>query len=270
MEAYLIENEDILILDDNNFSSVEVLDVELALKKSRRDRDGRIDILAKYGGEYLGIIELKKEEVNENSLSQLKDYLDQRNQILEIGGEDYWEEESEAKWIGVLIGESIDPLLQEKLMNGLDHNGIPIAGMTLRRFRSDQNEIFVISDTFFRFNYSTKDYSKFIFNGKEFNKGRLVNAVIKKYVESNPSVSYSQLKQAFPDNIQGSKFGVFDLKSNAEDIYSRWSHKRHYIKPDEVIELSDETISTCTQWNPVNIDKFIKRSKELGLEIELK
>lgn len=270
MEAYLLENEDILILDNNNFSDVEVLDAEIALKRGRRDRDGRIDILAKYGGEYLGIVELKKEEINESSLDQLQDYLDQRQQILEVGGESYWEENTSPKWIGVLVGGSISPSLQEKLQNGYMYYEIPIAGLTIRRFRSDQNEIFVISDTFFKFNYSTKDYSKFLFRGKEYNKGRLVNEVVRTYVEEHPEITFRQLKTAYPDSIQGSNFGVFDLTAKAEDIYTRWGHKRHYIKPDEIIHLRDEEISTCTQWNPVNIERFIAKSKELGFVIELK
>jgi hypothetical protein len=95
MEAYLLENEDILKLDEQNFSEVEVLDAEIALKSGRKAGDGRIDILAKYGGEYLGIVEIKLNEINEFSLSQLEDYLAVRSQILSLG--DYWKEESESK-----------------------------------------------------------------------------------------------------------------------------------------------------------------------------
>lgn len=270
MEAYLIENEDILILDEDNFNSVEVLDAEIALKEGRKSGDGRIDILAKYGGEYLAIIELKKEEINSDTLDQLQDYLDQKDQITKIGEGAYWKEESEPKWIGVLVGESISAQLQEKLQNGYEYNGIPIAGMSIRRFRSDKGEIFVIADTYFKGNYSSKDYSKFLFEGTEYNKGRLVNKIVKRYVEQNPEITYSKLKADFPDNIQGNTFGVFDLKSKAEDIYNKWGHKRHYIKPEEIIYLKDEVISTCTQWNPVNIDKFIKQAEKLGFKIELK
>ncbi len=65
MEAYLIENESILQLDDSEFSAVEILDAEIALKEGRKsaNRDGRIDILARYGVDYLGIVELKLEEL---------------------------------------------------------------------------------------------------------------------------------------------------------------------------------------------------------------
>jgi len=267
MEAYLLENEEILKLDEQNFSDVTVIDAEIALKKGRKSGDGRIDILTKYSGEYLGIVELKLNEINHEGLKQLADYWTVEEQMLNIG--DYWNEDTEPKWVGLLIGSSINPSLQEQLSNGYEFNGIPIAGMTIKRFRSDKNEIFVISDTYFKFGYTNKDYSKFLFNGQEFNKGRLVNAVIKAYVGQHPDVTFSQLKSKFPDSTQGS-FGVFDTAAKAEDIYERWGHKRHYIKEEETIKLQDQTISTCTQWNPENIKKFIDQANKQGMNIELK
>lgn len=268
MEAYLLENEEILKLDKENFNEVTILDAEIALKQGRKTGDGRIDILTKYSGEYLGIVEIKLNEINEFSLSQLEDYINQKDQILKINP-DYWTEPTSPKWVGILIGGNISNSLRDKLSEGYEYNGIPIAGMTIKRFKSPSNEIYVVSDTFFRFKYLSKDYSKFIFNGSEYNKGRLVNAVIKNYVENNPTMTYSELKTKFPDKIQGS-FGVFDTKFKAEDIYQRWGHKRYYINPDEEIKLSDETIATCTQWNPENIKQFLNQANSLGLKIEIK
>ena len=141
MEAYLIENEEILALDNDNFTEVVVLDEEIALKKGRRDRDGRIDILTSYGAEYLSIIELKLNQIDESTLNQLENYLDQKEQILEIGK--YWNEEVKPKWIGVVVGTSISADLQEKLNNGYKYNDIPIAGIVLNRYRSSDNNIFV-------------------------------------------------------------------------------------------------------------------------------
>lgn len=270
MEAYLIENENILKLDENDFSEVSILDAEIALKKGRANKDGRIDILAKYGSEYLAIVELKLNEINEESLSQLENYLDQREQLLTISN-DYWDIDNELippKWIGVLIGSSINADIQKKLLEGYKYKGIPIACLTLKRFRTDTNEILVISDTFFQFKYSTKDYSKFIFNKKEYNKSKLVNSVIKYYIECNPNTSFSELKQKFPDSIQGS-YGVFDTKEKAQNIYDKTNHKRYYINPNEIITLSNEEISTCTQWNISSIKKFLEYSRKLGLKIDI-
>jgi hypothetical protein len=268
MEAYLIENEEILALDNDNFTEVAVLDEEIALKKGRRDRDGRIDILTSYGAEYLSIIELKLNQINEETLNQLESYLDQRDQILEIG--EYWEEEVKPKWIGVVVGTSISAELQEKLNNGYKYNDIPIAGIVLNRYRSSDNNIFVVSDTYFSYKYSEKDYSKFTYKNKAYNKARLVNEIVREFVDLNPTTTLSKLKEVFPKQIQGS-FGVFDKLSRAEEIYSNWGHKRHYIKPTETINLGDgEIIATCNQWNPHNIAGFIENAKKLGYEIEVK
>ena len=268
MEAYLLENEDILKLDKTNFDSVSVIDEEIALKKGRKSGDGRIDMLVKYSDEYLGIVELKLNEINEESLEQLESYLDQREQIIEMNC-GYWESESEPKWIGVLVGNDISSGLREKLIEGYSYKGnIPIAGMTIRRFRSQNNEVFVVTDTFFNYKYGSKDYSKFRFNGYSYNKGRLVNAVIKKLIEDKPQTTFSELKQIFPEKIQGSSMGVFDIKEKAEEIYRRTNRIRYYIKPDEVIQLADKVlISTSTQWNSENIKTFIEYSKKQGYSI---
>ncbi len=268
MEAYLLENEEILKLDKENFNDVTILDAEIALKQGRRDGDGRIDILVKYSGEYLGIVEIKLKEINEVSLLQLQDYINQKEKILQLS-ESYWAEQTVPKWVGVLVGTEITGSLRDKLHQGYEYNGVPIAGMTIKRFRSSENEIFVISDTFFKYKYSSKDYSKFIFNGYEYNKGRLVNAVIKYYVENHPNITYYELKQKFPDTLQGS-FGVFESKSNAEDMFKRKGYKRYYIKPDEEIKLIDETICTCAEWNTQNMKIFLNQSNNLGLKIEIR
>lgn len=268
MEAYLLENEEILKLDKENFSDVTILDAEIALKKGRKTSDGRIDILAKYSGEYIGIVEIKVREINDDSLTQLQDYLNQKEQVI-IENPDYWTESHPPKWIGVLIGTDISNSLRDKLSQGYEYLGIPIAGMTLKRFKSSNNEIFVISDTFFKFKYLSKDYSKFIFNQKEFNKGRLVNAVIKYYVENNPNMTFAELKNKFPDYIQGS-FGIFDTIENADSIYQRTGHKRHYIKPEEEINLLDANIATSTEWNPYNMKEFLNQVNKLGIKVEIK
>lgn len=274
MEAYLIENEEILSLDNENFTEVAVLDEEIALKKGRRDRDGRIDILTSYGAEYLSIIELKLNEIGDDALNQLESYLDQKDQILTIGNDEkkYWDqEETEPKWIGVLVGGSISAQLQEKLNNGYKYKDIiPIAGIVLNRYRNSDGNIFVVSDTYFSYKYSEKDYSKFIYKNNTFNKGRLVNEIVRAYVDLNPSTTFSKLKEKFPKQIQGS-YGVFDKLSRAEEIYNSSGRKRHYIKPTETINLADgEIIATCNQWNPKNISDFIDNAKKLNFEIELK
>jgi len=262
MEAYLMENEDILRLDENDFSEVTVLDAEIALKAGRKTskKDGRIDILAAYGADYLSIVELKIGGINDDTLSQLEDYLTEKEQIIEKYPEFWTNEEDTPKWIGVLVGSSISPELQRKLMDGYTtDNGIPVAGMIIKRYRSNKGEIFVTTDTYFKYNYTNKDYSKFTFNGEDFGKGRLVNKVLKVFVEQNPNITFAELEAKFPKHLQGS-YGVFDTVETALEISNK--RKRHYIKAEELIKLSDSIVSTCTQWGVGNIVKFVNHVNE--------
>jgi hypothetical protein len=265
MEAYLMENEDILKLDTDNFAEITVLDAEIALKSGRRtsNRDGRIDILAKYGVDYLAIVELKVEKINDATLNQLNDYLNEKEQIL-IKHPEFWTENEKPKWIGVLVGTSISPELQRKLQDGfVTESGIPIAGLIIRRFRSKRGEIFVVTDTFFKYNYTNRDFSKFDFKGITYNKARLVNKVLKTIIESNPNITYAELERLIPQNLQGS-IGVFTTSENAQEIFDRTGHKRYYLKSEELIELSDSTIATSTQWGIGNIEPFVNHIN--GLE----
>lgn len=269
MEAYLMENEDILKLDTDNFAEITVLDAEIALKSGRKtsNRDGRIDILAKYGVDYLAIVELKVNEINDDTLNQLNDYLNEKEQIL-IKHPEFWTENEKPKWIGVLVGTSISPELQRKLQDGfVTDSGIPIAGLIIRRFRSKKGEIFVVTDTFFKYNYTNRDFSKFDFKGITYNKARLVNKVLKTIIESKPNITFAELERLIPQNLQGS-IGVFTTSENAQEIFDRTGHKRYYLKSEELIELADSTIATSTQWGIGNIEPFVNHIN--GLEGDFK
>lgn len=268
MEAYLLENEDILKLDNENFNEVRTLDAEVRLNNARDDGDGRIDILAQYGDDYLGIIELKLEEVNEDTLSQLEGYLAEREQLISKG---FWgAKDSQPKWVGVVVGTSISPDLQKKLQAGYTTpDGIPVAGMVLRRFRSENNEIFVISDTFFNYKPDSRDLSKFEFRGKIYNKSRLVNAVVKSLVEKHPEITLAELKLRLPKHLQGS-YGVFTTKELALEIHATTGINRHYIKPDEFIQLADGAIATCNQWSTNNIKEFIQHIEKKYKDLVIK
>jgi len=102
--------------------------------------------------------------------------------------------------------------------------------------------------------------AKFIFNGSEYGTGRLVLAVMKKYIADNPSLDSKCLLEAFPKKIQGS-CGVFDNEQKAGD-------KRHFNKPHELIILTDCAIAVSSQWGSGNINNFIEQAKKLGYQID--
>jgi hypothetical protein len=267
MEAYLIENPTVLSMETDGFNDVEILKCEVSLLDGRTDRksDGRIDILAKYGQEYLAVVELKLGELTENHLSQLESYLKERQQILQKFP-DTWDTtvSNQPKWIGVMIGATINPDLMLKIRKGYYYdNDIPIAALTINRYKGKDGNVYVITDTYFIERVKNKDYTQYIFNGQKFGKNRLVLAVIKDFVEKNPTITYSQLKSKFPDSLQGRE--TFTTETEAKQKRDR----RNFIEPDELITLVDETIAVSTQWGLANINPFIDHCRKMNIEIKL-
>ena len=270
MEVYLVENEGVLGLDRDTFSNVEIVEAELTLKQGRKSKetDGRIDILATYSQEYIAVVELKLGQLEETHLKQLEDYLKEKDQILAQYPNILNKELSSLpKWIGVLVGSSIDSELARKIKDGyLTASGILIAALTIQRFRSSDGNIYVTTDTYFNGANSTRDTSKYSFDGSVLGKGRLVLAIIKRHVESHPEISYSELEKKFPKSCQGSS-GVFSTVDVANEIYAKSGRKRHFLNPEEVIQLSDSYIAISSQWGIENIDKFIKQATQIGYVI---
>jgi len=263
MEAYLIENESVLRLDTD--STVEIIETELTLKEGRRSQgtDGRIDILVKYDQEYLGVVELKIGKLEETHLSQLEDYLDEKDQLL-TKFPDIFDQESmtKPKWVGVLVGSEISSGLRNKIKAGYKttKSNIPIAALTIKRFRGVEGNVYVLTNTYFGGYSQIKDSTKYEFRGKVYGKGRVVLEVIKRYVEDHPNITFSELERIFPKNCQGNT-GVFSSLDLANDIYTRTGYKRHFFKPSELITISDTTIAVSNQWGIGNINEFISKAK---------
>lgn len=269
MEAYLIENESVLALN-KTLNDVSIIKSEVPLLGGRSDKAtyGRIDILAKYGQEYLAIVELKKGQLTGIHLEQLKSYLDERQQILDkFRGDDIWDYNlnNEPKWIGIMVGEDITHDLSLAIMNGLQHNKIPIAALTIKRYRGNDGNVYIITDTYFT-TKGIKDYTQYTFNGKTYGKGRLVLAVIKEHINKNSDITFSKLAVSFPNSLQGKE--TFTDSKSAEETYDNTGRKRHFLEPNELIALKDNsTIAVSREWGASNIERFIKQANFLGYNI---
>lgn len=275
MESYLIENEGVLGLDNDLFSEVEIIEADLTLKEGRKstETNGRIDILASYSQEYLAIIELKLGQLEETHLSQLEDYLQSEyKKDLVTKYADLIEDSLSncPKWLGILVGASINPELAKKINNGYQFNktneNIPIAALTIQRYRGNDGQIYIVTEPFFNNNQPKKDTTKYEFNGLELGKSRLVVEVIKSHVANHQEINFNQLAYNFPLNLQG-KLGTFATIESANEIYSSTGHKRHYIKPEEQLKLADCVIAVSNQWGIGNINGFIDTAKKLGYKI---
>ena len=112
-------------------------------------------------------------------------------------------------------------------------------------------------------NKSSRDFSKYKFNGNTYGKNRLVLAVVKAYLDSTKA-TYDELKNVFADSIQGN-WGVFQTVEYAE----KKDPRRYFLKPDEVLLTGDGiNIAVCTQWGMPKIDDFIDAAIKLGYEIK--
>ena len=115
----------------------------------------------------------------------------------------------------------------------------------------------------------TKDTSQYKFQGKTLGKGKLVLAVVKKYVEDHPTETFTDLQKAFPDNLQGSK-GVVRLDKTVKAADKGiGGKKRYFVKANEIIELpsTGEKVLVSIDWGIGNIQDFIEQATKLGYSI---
>ncbi|MCW8935808.1 MAG: hypothetical protein OQK98_13860 [Gammaproteobacteria bacterium] len=108
---------------------------------------------------------------------------------------------------------------------------------------------------------------KYMFNGETYGKGRLVLAVVKAYTTDHPGTSFVELSSVFPKDLQGSS-GVFVKQEDALEIFERTGHKRHFIKPDELVQLDKLKVAVSTEWSVENIDRVIERAQSFGYSIK--
>lgn len=114
---------------------------------------------------------------------------------------------------------------------------------------------------------SSKDYTRYIFQGNSYNKRKLVLAVIQDWVSENEPSNLSELLEAFPQDIRNG--GLFVPEQEAKETYKRQGIYRHFLGDGEVLQFSDSTqYAISNQWGKGNIVKFLNQSKKLGYEIE--
>lgn len=113
-----------------------------------------------------------------------------------------------------------------------------------------------------------KDNSKYLFNGEEYPKGRLVLAVVKNFININQP-TLDQLREAFPKPLQGS-IGVFCTEQEylARKENSNDQKERFFTKQDEKLCVDGQNILVCTEWGVGNIESLIKQARNLGLVID--
>lgn len=116
---------------------------------------------------------------------------------------------------------------------------------------------------------SSKDTSKYLFQGMTLGKGRLVLEVVKEFIKRNPLLVFAQLKEKFPSELQGS-IGIINETEYIDEKYSHTPIKRHFLKEDEILKSHDSIeFAVCSQWGIGNIHNILEIAKKEGFEIEV-
>lgn len=115
---------------------------------------------------------------------------------------------------------------------------------------------------------SKRDNTQYKFNNGIFRKNRLVLAFVSKFVEDNQTLIFSELKQIFSDNLQGST-GVINEVEHVNEKYKNDDNKRHFMRENEILTSSDNIkFVVSTQWGIGNINNIINLAREKGYEVE--
>lgn len=269
MEAYLIENTEVLSLD--HFDTVEYVDsqINLTLENQNNESGGRIDLLLLCNRDTIAVVELKNSRLNESHLTQLEAYLSSKEQIRMKFQQNYASNFSdivldELNFIGVLVGDTIDVMLAKKIEVGYSFNGdIPIAAICFKRFTDDDKNVYFFSDLLFK--SKKRDFTKYIFNNQTYNKRRLVLAVITEFVNSNPNKTIKELREIFPETLAPYSWSLF---KRVEDIQENYMN-RYFINKNEILGLKDGNIAVCNQWSlDTTYRDFLEHAKKMGFVIE--
>ena len=98
----------------------------------------------------------------------------------------------------------------------------------------------------------------------EYFKGRLVLAVVRKYVQRNPDCTAEGLKAVFPDSCQGQYF----IATSEDAIWQNEKRREWYFFTQDAINLKNgEVIFVCRQWGADNFGRFLSCAKSLGFHI---
>lgn len=147
-----------------------------------------------------------------------------------------------------------------------------------------QDDIKKVKETLDTMNNSRHFFKmKFDYDGTHYpgpyGQGRLVQAIIKAYVDKHKNCTYADLLSVFPDNLQNPKaknpYGCLRLYDDPKVIADK---KRYFCETKDIIRISNsESVVVCSQWGTLKAGKygekkgnfplFRKHAEDLGVKI---
>lgn len=121
------------------------------------------------------------------------------------------------------------------------------------------------------------DHTKYCINGSEpLSKGRLAVRIVKEYVKKNPSLTFNEIKQVFPDDLILSKYRGRGLIVSVEDLSNSplepiYRNKRYYFDTKEFWLKSSDGIYFVVnnQWDINCINNIINVGRDAGFDITI-
>lgn len=113
-------------------------------------------------------------------------------------------------------------------------------------------------------NIAIRDYSRYLFNGKELNKRKLVLEVVHEHIKNKKIRTYNQLLEEFPQDLRKGRklFREFNDAFNNE-------RSRYFIHEDEVLNLEEGKYVISNQWGVGNIQSILDKADSFGYEISI-
>jgi hypothetical protein len=112
-----------------------------------------------------------------------------------------------------------------------------------------------------------RDYTKYLFQGIEYNKRKLVLAVVQAWINDKNPRTINEIRNAFPESIRSKMFVELEA---AQQTYDRGGISRHFLNESEIIEVENgDKFALSNQWGSGgNIERFIQCSMKHGYEIK--
>ena len=234
MEAYLIENPDVLKLDDSD--TVSILGSQLPV--SKRSGKGFIDLLVSYNPSLVAIVELKKGILSKEDFKQLNDYFSDLKESFKDNKFllDAIDSGVSLRWRGVLIGTGVEQdLLNSVGSLSMGDDNYPFSMIVLRRYRDKSSgQVFISSDI-----YTSKkgrQTFKYSFMGTKYPQYKIVHALVKQYLLDNPDVSFKDLSDrlsVIPNSIHNIK------RYSGEGV---GGYTAHLTNKEDLLYLNDGSV----------------------------
>ena len=131
-----------------------------------------------------------------------------------------------------------------------------------------QTHYVIVKQPRYRSNSNGRDNTKYSIDGGSnyFGKNRIVREIIIRYLELHPKLTYRQLGQIFPDEMQGSYGVVRSVEELHEMEHDRKDLETRYLmKEKELLKTADGVrFAVCNQWGAYNIPNVFRLMEKWG------